>query len=74
MMYSITEQNHRTCKTRDIARIEATTASDALNSNALDLPDWTEGCAIESVVDDSAMIAHPTDKERIISADPEERE
>lgn len=70
MQYTITEQNGRTCKTRDIATIEAKTAGDALNSGNLDLPTWTEGCAIDSLDDGSAMIEHPTDKERLISADP----
>jgi hypothetical protein len=71
MKFAITEQNSRALKTRDIAEVEAQTPGDALNLGTLPLPDWCEGCAIDTNEgENTAMIIHPTDSCRFIAADP----
>jgi hypothetical protein len=67
MKICITEQNHRTGKTREICVIDHTDTCDALNAVAL--PDWTTGCPIDKGADGSGFIADPDDDQHIISAD-----
>lgn len=68
MKYRITEQNHRTGKTREICVVDAEDATHALFLDANPLPDWTQGKPVETG-DDCAFVVDPDDDQHIVSAD-----